>query len=134
MLISIYGIIKLFTLTLTAPPSTNTLRTAFIANGKVQQVKTKDYTRWLSNAKIEALESKWRKLPPPPYDIHIRVGKCNRARDLDNFLKASMDFLVSSKFIEKDSLMMVYKVTSEYAFEIVPDGKITIDIDYYDKN
>lgn len=122
----------MFSLTLTQPPSTNALRTAFVKQGRVRQVKSPEYNRWLIQAGKEAIPPKWSRMPPPPYEITIGVGKCNQRRDLDNFQKPAIDFLVKAGFIEKDNLTTVHKVSAERKFGIVPDGKITIDIDYYD--
>ena len=124
----------MFELILDIPPSTNSLRTAFIRNGRVVQAKSLPYVKWASKAAVDIkehiLKGKWNKMPPAPYDIQIRVGKCNQSRDLDNFAKSTIDALVKNGVIAKDNLTTVHKVSIARAFGVVPDGKIEVSIDY----
>lgn len=111
------------------------MRSAFVAQGHVCQVQSPKYKAWLKLAASELQEQQltrrlWLRMPPPPYEITILVGKCNERRDLDNFTKVVCDFLVKHEFIEDDSLKIVHEITVKKAFGLVPDGKIEINIDY----
>ena len=103
------------------PPSTNNL----FANINGGRVKSQAYKSWITAAGWELKAQK----PTPidgPVSIALRVGACNRARDLDNFLKPVIDMLVAHKLIKTDNLTTVIGVTSEQAFEAVPVGMVDV--------
>ena len=128
-----------FELILTAPPSANTMRSAFVVNGHVKQVKSPAYTKWLKLAGKELLEEKAKsrfstRMPPPPYEISIYVGECNIRRDLDNFNKPILDFLKTQGLIEDDSVKFVHSVLVQKSPFASEKGKVRINIDYFGEN
>jgi len=106
---------------LPAPPSVNNL---FKNVGKLRK-PTAEYKAWREAAGYALNRSGLKPVDGPVY-VLIRIGKCNRARDCDNFCKAPLDLLVTHKIIASDNLTTVYSVTAEHAFENVPEGMIEV--------
>ena len=128
-----------FELILTAPPSANTMRSAFVVNGHVKQVKSPAYTKWLKLAGQELLEEQAKsrfstRMPPPPYEISIYVGECNQQKDLDNHIKPVLDFLTKQGLIEDDSVKFVHSVLVQKSPFASEKGKVRINIDYFGEN
>jgi Holliday junction resolvase RusA-like endonuclease len=106
-----------------APPSAN----QSYANKKTGgRFTTKAYADW---QKIAALQLK-KALSPvkSPVEICIYVGRCNRARDLDNFAKPTIDLLKKIGWIENDNLLHVQRIKLEKYFDDCFPGKITITV------
>lgn len=105
------------------PPSANAL---FIAVGR-RRVKSKPYTAWIAQAGL-MLNLSGMKPVSAPVRVSIRVGRCNRARDLDNAIKPTVDLLVRHGIIPDDNMMTVVSVSAEMAFGDVPDGMIEVTL------
>lgn len=105
------------------PPSTNAL---FIAVGR-RRVKSKLYTAWIAQSGL-MLNLSGMKPVSAPVRVSIRVGRCNRARDLDNTIKPLNDLLVRQGIIPDDNMMTVVSVSAEMAFGDVPDGMIEVTL------
>lgn len=83
---------------LPVPPSTNNL---FInaRNGR-GRILSPDYKAWRKVAAKALTMSAW-DMPSRPYDVTIRVN-VNHQSDIDNRIKAVLDFLVEHKVIDGD--------------------------------
>ena len=80
------------------------LSACFTNNGRGGRVKTRRYNAWLQLATAKTVP------PPPlikgPVGVIIQVTPPDkRKRDLDNLLKATLDFLTKRPVIEDDSLI-----------------------------
>ncbi len=84
-------------LTLPMPPSTNTLYRNVAGKGRVTSAR---YMRWKEAAATEALLQRQKHIGGP-VEVSIRV-KRDRRSDIDNRVKAAVDFLVSQGFIDDD--------------------------------
>lgn len=115
----------MYKITLTAPPSVNSLYTNV---RKVGRVKTPAYKQW---QELAMWEMKVRPVVKfiEPVRVVINIGKCTLARDADNFCKSALDFLVKAQVIQNDNLGHVHEVVSRKAFDEVQEGKIRIDVE-----
>lgn len=114
-----------FTVTLPAPPSTNNLFVNVRGRGRVRSA---EYIRWIRDAGIilSATRAGKRFAVVTPCTILIRVGKCNEARDLSNFLKPAEDLIVKCGVIPNDNVKHVKRASVEEAFGEVPDGWVSV--------
>ncbi len=116
---------------LPAPPSVNeTYRNATaieIARGSRGRRKTGVYTSWIKSAGI-VLNAARLGTFNESVAVLIRVGKCNRARDLDNFGKGAMDLLVACGVIRTDNMTCVHGVHIVCADYTIPDGFVGISV------
>ena len=110
--------------TIPAPPSVNAL---FINGTHRSRSKSKDYEAWIKAAGYALNAAHLRAIDGPVYVV-VRIGRCNRARDADNFLKPIMDLIVTRKIMRSDNLTTVYSVTAENAFEEVAEGMVAVHI------
>ncbi len=88
------------------PPSANSMRSHFIADGKVRSVKSKEYARWKQTAAWMVAAARPGKVSGP-YCLSIAVQRdwrSKRARDIDNIIKPISDALVAAGVIKDDSL------------------------------
>lgn len=91
------------------PPSTNAL---FLA-GKGYRTKTPEYREWIERA-FPLAESL---APPKSYPVMIVVTvieAVNRQRDIDNFLKPTIDLIKKAGAIKNDNLCHVTDVLGRY--------------------
>lgn len=109
------------TVTLPIPPSTNEL---FIALDKRRRIVSPPYAAWRKDAG-KMLDAAKLRVPGTVY-VLIRIGKCNRGRDADNFCKPVCDLLVTHGVIDSDNLTTVMSVTAEQAFETVDAGMVEV--------
>jgi Holliday junction resolvase RusA-like endonuclease len=105
-----------------APPSTNKLW-RFVP-GKSPQ-KSAEYRAWIVAA---GWQLKWCETPVTGCQVHVRVGKVNIQRDLDNMLKAILDLLVSLNWIEGDSVKHVTRVSIAYDPDGAPAGRCVVEV------
>ena len=111
-------------LIVTAPPSVNSL---YLNVKKVGRVKAPAYRKWLDIAQWEAKQYKVQ-LFDKPVSVQVGVGKATQARDLDNYLKPVLDFLVKIGVLKDDNMLHVHKVTIAKQFEEVAAGFVRIEI------
>lgn len=106
-------------LTLPAPPSVNNL---FATVGK-RRITSKRYASWQQEAKAAFFAQ----APQPPHFGHVHVDllfeRNRRIRDLDNLIKAPIDFLVRTYLIEDDHL--VDRITAAWS-DTVKGMQITV--------
>lgn len=114
-----------FTVTLPAPPSTNNL---FFNRKGGGRSRSAEYNSWLDKAGVilNATRAGKRFAVVTPCTILIRVGKCNEARDLSNFLKPAEDLIVKCGVIPNDNVKHVKRTSVEEAFGDVPDGWVSV--------
>ena len=117
-----------FEVTLPAPPSTNTLFVNVRGRGRV---KSAEYLSWLDKARLilNATRAGQRMAVATPATVLIRVGRCNPARDLSNFVKPAEDLVVRCGVIPDDCVRHVKRTTVEAAFDEVPDGWVTVVVE-----
>jgi Holliday junction resolvase RusA-like endonuclease len=97
------------------PPSTNGLRSSFVADGKVQSVKSKAYAAWRKAADWEIASQRPGRIDGP-YRLLVaaqRNWRSKRARDIDNVIKPISDALVAAGVVVDDSLAEC--VTAQWA-------------------
>jgi Holliday junction resolvase RusA-like endonuclease len=106
-----------------APPSANQSYANKKNGGRMTTIK---YADW---QKLAGLQLKRPQYPiKSPVQICIYVGKCNQARDLDNFAKPTIDLLKKIGWIENDNLLHVEKINLRKDFGMTPEGKIYIKV------
>jgi Holliday junction resolvase RusA-like endonuclease len=106
-----------------APPSANESYANKRGGGRITTGRYRDWQQlaWMQlKPAPEPVES--------PVKIEIHIGKCNQARDLDNFAKPTIDLLKKIRWIKDDNLLHVTWVDVRKRFGIVPDGKIEIAV------
>jgi Holliday junction resolvase RusA-like endonuclease len=106
-----------------APPSANESYANKRGGGRTTTSKYRDWQQlaWVQlKPTSEPVQS--------PVKIEIHIGKCNQARDLDNFAKPTIDLLKKIGWIKDDNLLHVTWVDVRKRFGIVPDGKIEIAV------
>lgn len=103
------------------PPSTNNL---FI-NVKRGRVISQKYDEWIKWAQVDYLRQRPKSIAGP-VNITIEVQEPKRRSDLDNRVKAPLDFLVKSGVIEADDQTIVRKINLAWSDE-VEGCRITIE-------
>jgi Holliday junction resolvase RusA-like endonuclease len=98
--------------TLPAPPSPNAIWRA--VNGRV--IKSAEYRAWIQHAGMELLAQRAKPVIGP-CNVRVRVQTNNR-RDLDGYLKATLDLLVAHKLIDGDRCKTVREITMGWSKEI----------------
>lgn len=118
---------------LPAPPSVNEAyrnsSKSEIALGHRGRRKTDTYKSWIKAAGLMLNAARLGNFASP-VSVLIRVGKCNQARDLDNFNKAVCDLLVHCGVIKSDNLTVVHSVSAVRSFGDVPAGMVAVSVDY----
>lgn len=106
---------------LPVPPSTNEL---FVYLNKKRRVPSKKYMAWRM---ISALMIARQEKRTFTHDVcvDLRVAP-NKRRDLDNYCKATLDFLVGHNILEDDRILVSLSVTRD---STVPPTEIWITID-----
>lgn len=95
------------------PPPVNNL----FSNGRsgAGRFPTKRYTAW-KKAAAAMLVGQWRPSRPISYPVSIVACVTHKSRsDLDNLLKAPLDFLVQQGILADDSKSIVKRITIEWA-------------------
>lgn len=120
-----------FEVTLPAPPSTNNLFVNVRGRGRV---KSAEYRSWIDKAALilSATRAGQPQVVATPATVLIRVGRCNPARDLSNFVKPAEDLVVRCGVIPGDSVRHVRRTTVEAAFGEVPDGWVSVVVEAVD--
>ena len=122
-------VLDAFGLRLTAPPSANACyrnpSPKEYARGVRGRIRTEAYTDWRDVAEGELCKQCAASVGSP-VRITIRIGKCNQARDIDNFAKPTIDVLVRCGVIGNDNLKHVHSVLLTRAFGDVEAGKIAV--------
>lgn len=103
------------------PPSTNNL---FI-NVKHGRIRSQKYDTWLQEANIDFLRQRPKKIEGP-VNITMEFQEPKRKSDLDNRVKAPLDFLVKTNVIEADDNSIVRKLNLAWSDE-VEGCRITIE-------
>lgn len=103
------------------PPSTNNL----FLNGTKGRFRSQKYEDWLQEANIDYLRQRPKKIEGP-VNITMEFQEPKRRSDLDNRVKAPLDFLVKSGVIQADDQTIVRKINLAWSDEI--EGcRITIE-------
>jgi Holliday junction resolvase RusA-like endonuclease len=103
------------------PPSANHL---FATVGN-RRVKTKEYRAWIAASLAALVELR----KPKSFPVEVRVtvfGAVNPDRDLDNFLKPTIDLLKTGGIIPDDRIRYVTRVNIGYGGEW--DGAPAVDV------
>lgn len=103
------------------PPSTNGL----FFNVKKGRVRSQQYETWLQEANIDYLRQRPKSVTGP-VNITMEFQEPKRKSDLDNRVKAPLDFLVKSKVIDADDNSTVRKLNLAWSDE-VEGCRITIE-------
>lgn len=103
------------------PPSTNNL----FLNVKHGRIRSQKYDTWLQEAQVDYLRQRPKSITGP-VNITMEFQEPKRRSDLDNRVKAPLDFLVKSKVIEADDQTIVRKLNLAWSDE-VEGCRITIE-------
>lgn len=103
------------------PPSTNNL---FI-NVKHGRIRSQKYDTWLQEAQVDYLRQRPKSVTGPVV-ITMEFQESKRKSDLDNRVKAPLDFLVKSRVIEADDNSIVRKLNLSWSDE-VEGCRVTIE-------
>lgn len=103
------------------PPSTNNL----FLNGTKGRFRSQKYDEWLQEAHIDYLRQRPKKIAGP-VNITMEFKETARKSDLDNRLKAPLDFCVKSGIIEADDQTIVRSINAKWSDE-VEGCRITIE-------
>lgn len=103
------------------PPSTNNLFLN-VAHGRIRSQK---YDTWLQEAHVDYLRQRPKKVAGPVH-ITMEFQEPKRRSDLDNRIKAPLDFLVKAGVIEADDNSTVRKLNLAWSDE-VEGCRITIE-------
>lgn len=95
------------------PPSTNGL----FFNTKHGRARTQAYDTWLQEAQIDYLRQRPKKVSGP-VNITMEFQEPGRKSDLDNRLKAPLDFMVSAGLIEADDYTVVRSIHAKWEPEV----------------
>jgi crossover junction endodeoxyribonuclease RusA len=106
------------------PPSLNGL----FKNRKGGRVKTDPYKLWIADAQESLLKQlRHKREHVGTVSIDLTLSPPNKARrDLDNTLKAIIDFLVSNKIIQEDDSRFVRRITAEWKEEMPVGCYVTV--------
>lgn len=104
------------------PPSVNGLFRNFIRG----RVKTGQYKKWIKEAFIVFEKQTFFRLPGRVTIKILLFRPDKRKRDLDNYVKALLDFLVAQGVIEDDSTVQSLMVA--WAKEIKKEGESWVEI------
>lgn len=103
------------------PPSTNNL----FLNGTKGRFRSQKYETWLQEANIDYLRQRPKKIEGP-VNITMEFQEPKRRSDLDNRVKAPLDFLVKSGVIQADDQTIVRKINLAWSDD-VEGCRITIE-------
>jgi Holliday junction resolvase RusA-like endonuclease len=103
------------------PPSTNNL----FLNGTKGRFRSQKYETWLQEANLDFLRQRPKKIAGP-VNITMEFREPTRKSDLDNRVKAPLDFIVKAGVIEADDNSIVRKINLAWSDE-VEGCKITIE-------
>lgn len=95
------------------PPSTNNLFLN-VAHGRIRSQK---YDTWLQEAHVDYLRQRPKKVTGPVH-ITMEFQEPKRKSDLDNRLKAPLDFLVKAGVIEADDQTIVRSISAKWSDEV----------------
>jgi Holliday junction resolvase RusA-like endonuclease len=95
------------------PPSTNNL---FI-NVTKGRVKSQQYETWLQEAQIDYYRQRPKGVAGPVH-ITMEFQEPGRKSDLDNRVKAPLDFCVKSGIIEADDNTIVRSISAKWSDEV----------------
>jgi Holliday junction resolvase RusA-like endonuclease len=98
--------------TIPTPPSTNAIWRA--VNGRV--IKSAEYRAWITQAGLVLMSQRPKSVTGP---CNVRVCcETNGRRDLDGYLKATLDLLVTHKLIDSDRCKTVRQITLDWSDEV----------------
>lgn len=103
------------------PPSTNNL----FLNGTKGRFRSQKYDTWLQEAHVDYLRQRPKKVAGP-VNITMEFQEPKRRSDLDNRVKAPLDFCVKAGIIEADDQTIVRKLNLSWSDE-VEGCRITIE-------
>lgn len=103
------------------PPSTNNL----FLNVKHGRIRSQKYDTWLQEAQVDYLRQRPKSVTGP-VNITMEFQEPKRRSDLDNRVKAPLDFLVKSGVIEADDQTIVRKLNLAWSDE-VEGCRVTIE-------
>lgn len=95
------------------PPSTNNLFLN-VAHGRIRSQK---YDTWLQEAHVDYMRQRPKKVSGPVH-ITMEFQEPKRKSDLDNRLKAPLDFLVKAGVIEADDQTIVRSISAKWSDEV----------------
>lgn len=95
------------------PPSTNNL---FI-NVTKGRVKSQQYETWIQEAQIDYYRQRPKRVAGP-VNITMEFQEPGRKSDLDNRMKAPLDFCVKSGIIEADDNTIVRSISAKWSDEV----------------
>lgn len=103
------------------PPSTNNL----FLNGTKGRFRSQKYDTWLQEAHVDYLRQRPKKIAGP-VNVTMEFREPVRKSDLDNRLKAPLDFCVKAGIIEADDQSIVRSISAKWSDE-VEGVRITIE-------
>lgn len=103
------------------PPSTNNL----FLNVKHGRIRSQKYDTWLQEAHVDYLRQRPKKIAGP-VNVTMEFREPARKSDLDNRLKAPLDFCVKAGIIEADDQSIVRSISAKWSDE-VEGCRITIE-------
>jgi len=118
------GYLRVF---LPVPPSTNALYRNVGGKGRV---KTQAYRDWINGAgavlNVEARKAKWKRLGGPAY-VMLTIPRENKRRDLDNFVKPTLD-LLSKCLVWNDDRQLETLVVRFVEPGLLPGGELLVRV------
>jgi crossover junction endodeoxyribonuclease RusA len=99
-------------ITLPAPPSPNAIWRA--VKGRV--IRSEEYRAWIRHAGFVLISQRPTRTAGPQ-NVRVCV-QTNMRRDLDGYLKATLDLLVTHKIIESDRCKTVRRIELEWSDDI----------------
>lgn len=118
------------TLFLPFPPSVNGM-----FSGKARRFKSDGYKQWLKEAKVELDIAKYKagfswKNHKGKVEVHMLLrAPDNRVQDVDNRIKAVLDFLVKHEVIQSDDSRYVRGISAYWADDIGAAGCVVQIVD-----
>ncbi len=109
---------------LPAPPGVNGLYTNVPGKGRV---KTARYRQWIATAGI-LLNLARLTAPDGPAAVYVRVGKPGVRRDLDGYLKALIDLLVTCRVLKDDGPAQVGMITASWRHDEIAPGCVGLSL------